>query len=65
MTDDELEDWGLMFVEAIEKEMNEPSEPSWEQIAQYLRDNYGELSGEQWDWLIEFYVEADDDAADL
>ena len=65
MTDEELEDWGLNFVEHIEKEMNEPYEPSWEQIAQYLRDNYGELSGEQWDWLIEFYVEADDDAADL
>lgn len=66
MTDDELNDWGIEFLNQVERDLNQPGKEdaklAWESgevndCIRMVRDDYPDLDDEQVDWVYEFLTE--------
>lgn len=59
--DDELNDWGLAFVEALDRDFAGDEEYEGgdvEYIMQAIADKHPEITDAQYDWLEDYYGEA-------
>lgn len=60
-TDDELNDWGLAFVEQLDREFvgdEEYEGGDVEYIMAQIDDKHPEITEAQYDWLEDYYGEA-------